>query len=122
MSNLRERLRISDARVREINDFLLDPNNEVVNAVLQLVEKFGGPEEINRKAEQARDLNRLIGRLKEKGSPHVKDLEWLTEQRDKGAFISVAGYRKKILGDKAATTRFNEDTAVTLEVNGRAGR
>jgi hypothetical protein len=117
MADLREKLRISEERVREINDFLLDPKNEVVNAVIELVEKYGGPEAINKKAAEARKLDNLIGRLKDSGSPYFKDIEWLIDQREKGAFTSIADYRKRILGDKAATTKFNTDNAVTLEIS-----
>ena len=117
MANLREKLRISEDHIREINDFLLDPENVIVNALIELVEKYGGPEAINKKAEEARKLGNLIGRLKDSGSPYHADIEWLIEQREKGAFTSIADYRKRILGDKAATTKFNTDNAVTLEIS-----
>jgi hypothetical protein len=117
MSDLRNRLRIPEERVKELNDFLLDPNNEVINAVIQLVEKYGGPEAINKKAAEAREFNSLMGRLKESGSPYYKDIEWLIEQRDKGAFVTKDDYRKKILGDQAASTKFDKQNAVTLEIS-----
>ena len=117
MSQLRERLRIPASRLEEINRFLLDPGNQLVNDLVQLVEKFGGPEAINGKAKAARELPRLLGRLKDSGSPYLKDVEWLIQQRDKGAFVSVADYRKRVLQDQTASTRFNEKNAVTLEVS-----
>jgi len=112
---LREKLKISEKRLKEINDFLLDPNNSVINDLLKVVEKYGGPEEINRKAEESRKLPNLLNRLKEIKSPYLKDVEWLIEQRDSGAFISVAGYRKNILGNKSI--KFNEENPVTLEIS-----
>jgi hypothetical protein len=48
---------------------------------------------------------------------YARDLEWLAEQRDKNAFISVADYRQKVLGGKAASTKFADDFAVTLEIS-----
>ena len=117
MSNLRERLKISEERLREVNDFILDLENELINSLLELVEKYGGPEEINRKATEARKLENLLTRLKEEKSPYLADLHWLTEQRDSGAFIKLADYRKKILGDAAEGTPFNEANAVTLEIS-----
>ncbi len=117
MSDLRQKLRISEEHVKAINDFLLDPNNEVVNEVLKLVEKFGGPEEINRKAREARKLENLMARLKESGSSYLADVEWLIEQRDKGAFISKADYRRKVLGEKADSVQFDTEHAVTLEIS-----
>ena len=117
MSILREKLKISEERLKEVNDFLLDPNNRVINDLLKLVEKYGGVEEINRKAEEARSLPNLLKRLKETKSPYLKDIEWLMEQRDNGAFISVADYRKNILGDKVHTMEFKDKMAVTLEIS-----
>jgi len=46
MTDLRERLKISEERLKEVNDFILDPNNELINKLLEIVEKYGGPEEI----------------------------------------------------------------------------
>jgi bifunctional DNA-binding transcriptional regulator/antitoxin component of YhaV-PrlF toxin-antitoxin module len=115
--SLQDKLKITDDRLAEVNALLLDPNNALVGELLALVEKYGGPEAINKKATEARKLDNLLGRLAEEKSPYVKDLEWLTAQRDAGAFISVADYRAKILGDAAATTTINEDNAVTLEIS-----
>ncbi len=118
MSNdLRSKLTIESKRLNEINTFLMDPENKLVNDLLKIVEKYGGPDKINKKAKEAGKVENLINRLKEKNSPFVKDLEWLIEQRDKEAFISVDEYRKKILEDKASETDFNEDFAVTLEIS-----
>jgi len=113
----RNKLRIPEARLQEINALLLDPKNQAVNAFLEVVARYGTPEEINRKAAEARKLPNLLARLKTLNSPYVKDLEWLSEQRDKGAFISIADYRRKILGDRAATMKFDEHFAVTLEIS-----
>ena len=117
MANLRERLKISEERLREVNDFILDPENELINSLLEVVEKYGGPEEINRKATEARKLENILTRLKEEKSPYLTDLQWLTDQRDSGAFIKLADYRKKILGDTAEGMAFNETNAVTLEIS-----
>ena len=114
--NLRDRLKISNKRFKEINDFLLNPRNEQVKQILTLVEKFGGPEEINRKAEKARDLDNLLSRLKRSKSPYYDDVMWLKEQRDNKAFISIKDYRKKILG-KNSKKKINNRNAVTLEIS-----
>ncbi len=115
MDDLRQRLTISPAHVAEINAMILDPNCEVVNALLDVVRKHGGPEAINRKATEARQLPRLLERLKASGSPYFADVEWLTRERDRGAFVTVADYRKRILGKE--TKRFDERHPVTLEVS-----
>jgi hypothetical protein len=116
-SNLRNRLAISPGRLDEINALLLDPSSRVVNDFLAVVDKYGSVEEINHKATESRQLPNLLGRLREVGSPYLADLEWLTEQRDRGAFISVADYRRRVLGDRANHMDFQEDLAVTLEIS-----
>jgi len=81
------------------------------------VAKYGTVEEINRQAAEARALPNLMARLEESGSSYFKDVEWLIEQRDKEAFISVADYRRKVLGEVADTMTFKDDFAVTLEIS-----
>ena len=115
--DMQSKLAIEDRRLDEINAFLMDPKNKLVSDLLAVVKKYGGPDEINRKAREAGKVENLMEILKEKKSPYIKDLEWLIEQRDKGAFITVDEYRKKILGDKVKEMKFNEDFAITLEIS-----
>lgn len=115
--DIRNKLAIKDKRLDEINAFLMDPANKLVNNLLTVIEKYGGSEEINRKARKASKIENLMARLREKGSPYLEDLKWLIEQRNMGNFITVDEYRKKILGDKAQEMNFNEDFAVTLEIS-----
>jgi len=117
MDDLRQRLTISPEHVGEINAMILDPKCEVVNAFLDVVRKHGSPEAINRKAAEARQLPRLLERLKASGSPYVADVEWLTRERDRGAFVTIADYRRGILGERAKTTRVDERHPVTLEIS-----
>jgi len=114
---IRRKLIIEKRRLDEINDFLMDPDNKIINDFLDIVGKYGTPDEINSKAKESGEIDNLMSRLKEKNPSYVKDLEWLIEQRDKGAFITVDEYRRKILGDKAKNMKFNEDFAVTLEIS-----
>jgi len=113
--DLRKKLQITAKRFKEINDFLLDPKNEQVSAILKLVKKFGGPEAINHKAAEARKLENLLARLEKENSPYLKDVKWLMARRDAGAFVSMKDYREKILG--GAKKKFNERNAVTLEIS-----
>lgn len=117
MSDLRNQLKISTECLNKINDFILDENNKLINELITIVEKYGGPEQINRKAEEARKLENLLARLKEDGSPYLSDVEWLIRQRDSGAFIKISDYRKKLLGEAAESMSFNEENAVTLEIS-----
>ncbi len=114
---LRERLRISEERLAELNSLLTDPNSRVVTDFLAVVAKYGTPEEINHKAAEARDLGRLMGRLQEVNPSYAADLAWLMEQRDRGAFTSVADYRRKVLGGRAESMVFADAFAVTLEIS-----
>lgn len=111
------KLKIEEERLGEINEFLLKKDNPLIGSLLEILDNHGGAQQINRKAEEARKLESLVGRLEKKKSPFVQDLEWLTKQRDRKAFTSIADYRKRILGKEAATIRFDESFAVTLEIS-----
>ena len=102
---LRARLRIPHSRLDDINALLLDPDLRVVNDLLDVVAKYGTPEEINAKAAKARDLDNLMTRLAEHDCCYLDDLIWLQKQRDEGAFVTEAEYRRQVLGDRAATDR-----------------
>jgi len=117
MTDIRDRLRIAPDKLNSINDILLNPDMTVINDFLEVVGKYGTPEEINAKANKARKLENLLALVKKTNPDHLKDLEWLQEQRDKSAFISVKDYRKKILGEKAEEMVFADDFAVTLEIS-----
>jgi len=117
MSDLRQKLAIDEAALRQINDLLLSPESAVINEFLAIVEKHGGPETINAKAAEARELPSLMARLKERGSSYADDVAWLIEQRDAGAFVSIEDYRAKVLGDQAGSVVFNERHPVTLEIS-----
>jgi hypothetical protein len=116
-SDLRQKLRISEQQLDQVNALLLDPSSRVVNDFLEVVAKYGTPEEINRQAEEARKFDNLMGRLRASNSPYVADLEWLIEQRDQNVFISVGDYRRLILGDRADQIEFADEFAVTLEIS-----
>jgi len=116
MVNLRHRLKAGENRLREINRFLLDPDNELIEKLLALVERRGGPKQINRQAAKAGKLSSLLRRLKEQRSPYLADLKWLAGQRDRGAFIGLKDYYQRVLGDKAGSG-VEEKNAVTLEIS-----
>ena len=114
---LRAKLRIPNERLDAINDLLLDPNTRVVNDLLDVIAKYGTPETINRKAASARQLDSLLLRLAERDCEYLDEIQWLTAQRDAGAFISETEYRRNVLGDRAAEMTFGDDFAVTLEIS-----
>lgn len=115
--HLRQLLEIPAARLEEINEALLDPDTRAINDFLQVVARYGTPDEINRKAEQARDLKTLLVRVEEVKPEYLEDLYRLEEQRNEGAFITVPEYRRKVLGEKAGGMQFPDEFAVTLEIS-----
>ncbi len=115
--SLRQRLRIPPDRLDALNALLLSPDMRVVDDFLAVVDKYGTPAEINRRAAAARALPALRQRVAETQPAYLADLDWLEEQRDRGAFVSAADYRRQVLGARSAAMTFADDYAVTLEVS-----
>ena len=116
-TDLRERLHIPAARIEDLNRTLLDPDSKVVGDFLEVVAKYGSPEEINRKAAQAGSLDRLLEIVRQAHPANHERLMWLTEQRDSGAFIRMQDYREQVLGPAVGKHRFDPRYAVTLEIS-----
>jgi len=116
-SDLRHRLAIPGDRLNDLNAFLVDPASRIVNDLLAVVARYGTPEEINRRAREAGALPALLDRVRTATPQYLADLDWLTEQRDRGAFVSVADYRRAVLGNRADAMTFRDDLAVTLEIS-----
>ena len=114
--DLRNRLRIAPERWRELNAFLVAPDNHVVGRVVELVERFGGPDEITGRHAEARKLSRLLHRLDEMASPYLADLDWLAAQRAARTFVPLAEYRARRLGERDVG-RIDRRHAVTLEIS-----
>ncbi len=117
VDDLRSRLKISESRLAKINSLITDPNSRVIGDFLEIIHKHGTVAEINAKARESRKLPNLMARLEDQGSSYVADLEWLSQQRDKGSFISIADYRRQVLGDRADSMAFKDELAVTLEIS-----
>ncbi len=116
-NSLNEMLKIPADRLDAINAVLVDPNSKMMKAFMDVVAKYGTPDEINHKAQEARQYENLFKKVEERNPAYLKDLQWLSEQREQGKFISVAKYRQKVLGEAAKTTKFKDEFAVTLEVS-----
>ena len=117
MKDLKKSLTISNQTLKEINKFLVSEQNPVIDNLIDIVEKYGGVKEINRKAHESRRIENLLNRLEKTNSPFLNDLIWLQEQRDDKNFISLDEYKKKILGENAGSVEFDESLAVTLEIS-----
>ncbi len=116
-ADVRRRLAIPASRLDELNALLLDPEARVVNDILAVIARYGTPEEINRRAQAAGALPALLERVGATHPDYAADLGWLAAQRDRGAFVSVAEYRRGVVGAQADSTAFRDDLAVTLEVS-----
>jgi len=117
MARLLKKLEIPQGHLQAVNDVFLDGNMQVMKDFLSVVAKYGTPEEINKKHLKARKLQNLFKQVEEKAPDYLKDLNWLIEQRDNGAFIPVKDYRRRVLGDAADSMKFRKKSAVTLEVS-----
>ena len=115
--DLRERLAIRPDRLADLNAFLLDPESRVVTDILDVIARYGSPEEINRKAREAGKLPALLDRVRATHPDYLADLAWLAAARDGGAFVGVPEFRRGVLGDRADSMFFRDDLAVTLEVS-----
>jgi len=117
LTDIKKNLLISDDKLKAINDFFIKEDNPIIDSLLAVVDKFGGVDEINKKANEARQLDNLLAKLEKKKPDYAKDIDWLIDERDKESFISITDYRKKILGSKYADMTFDDSTAVTLEIS-----
>jgi len=117
MTDLRKLLEIPPGRLEAINEVLLNPDLTVIEDFLEVVEKYGTPEEINGKAQEARQMDNLLAKVQETNPNHLEDLEWLQEKVAGGGFISEQDYRRKLLGDQVDEMDFADDFAVTLEIS-----
>jgi len=114
MTNLKDLLKIDQKDLDIVNNLITNTDTKVVKDLCDLVEKFGGAETINQKAEAARKPGVLMQKLVDMNSPYVADLEWLIEQKENNAFVSMDEYCKNLGTDKASVDFTN---AVTLEVS-----
>lgn len=114
---LRQRLRIPPDHLEIVNELLLDPDLQVLDNVLSIVEKYGSPEEINHKAEMAGQLPTLLEHVRRKQPRYLEDLNWLIARRDNHEFVNEATYRRRVLGEQAYRVALDEAHPVTLEIS-----
>ena len=117
MESLRDLLGMRVEDLEEVNRALTSPDNPLVSGLLDVIARYGTPAEINARATEARRLPNLLARLEESGSPYLADLRRLIGERDRGAFVPMAEYRRRVLGERAAEVAFDERRAVTLEIS-----
>ena len=106
-----------EAAAGELNAYLASPDNPLIQDVQRIINKYGRPEDINQRARAARQLEGIMERLRNMDSPYQKDLEWLAQMRDRGAFVSLSEFKALALGEGAGTASLLEENAVTLEIS-----
>ena len=111
------RLRLPPERLEQINSALFTPDLRVMQDFLDVVEKYGSPEQINSQSESARQLPVLLEKVRATRPGYLADLEWLAQQRDAGAFIRISDYRRRLLGARLDQLSFDPARAVTLEIS-----
>ncbi len=114
---MKENLRFDPSAVEAVSRYLIDPSNPVVSRLLEVMAPYGTPEEINAKARAAGELDNLLGRLEAERSPYLSDVLWLRERRDSGDFVSLAEYRRSVVGSDLEISKEAEGRAVTLEIS-----
>ncbi|GAB4505412.1 MAG: hypothetical protein Fur0043_24070 [Anaerolineales bacterium] len=117
MTAIQKLLKISPDKLEAVNAVFLDADTQVMKDFLELVARYGTPEEINARAQEAGKLENLLKQVEKTRPEYLADLQWLTEQRQRGHFVSVAEYRQKVLGEAAQGMKFKDESAVTLEVS-----
>ncbi len=112
-ASLLRRLYLDPRHVERINAALFRPDLRAFADFLDVVKKYGAPEEINAKAEEAGKLSNLEEAVAKIRPEYLADLNWLKEQVEQQSFIRIADYRKKITD----RTDFNETNPVTMEIS-----
>ncbi len=111
---MNEKLRIDRRALDQVNGFLLQEDNPVIGDLLKIVEKYGGPQTINRLAQENGRLEKLLERVKAKNGRYADELAWLLEQKEAKRFISIDEYKQRA---GAPAPRVDGSFVVTLEIS-----
>lgn len=111
---VKEKLVIDSNVLNEINKFLTKKGNPVIDEIIKIVDKYGGPKKINNLAQENGKIEILMEKLQHKKPEYVDQLNWLIEQRDGKKFISMDEYKNKI---NASKDMIDESYKVTLEIS-----
>ena len=114
---LLQRLYLDSEQVKTINEAIFDPELLAMSEFLDVVEKYGSPDEINSLASKAREYSTIEALVRKIRPEYLADLNWLRQQAVSGSFITIADYRRRILGPQAEMPPILEDNPVTLEIS-----
>ncbi len=111
---MKGKLAIDSKVLNEVNKFLTKESNPVIDEIIKIVDKYGGPKKINDLAQKNGKIEMLMEKLQQKKPEYVDQLNWLREQRDGKKFISMDEYKNKINAPKDV---IDESYKVTLEIS-----
>jgi hypothetical protein len=112
-----QKMHIPPGCIDKINDAIFNPDQQVIKNFLDVVLKYGTPDEINARATEAGRLSSLEAQVARVHPEYLEDLSWLQEHVERRSFIRISEYRRNILGDRVETMTFKEETPVTLEIS-----
>ena len=107
------RLYLDPHHIEQINAAIFKTDLRIFSDFLDVVEKYGTPDEINAKAAEAGKLSNLESIIGKVHPEYLTDLQWLKEQVKDRSFSSISDYRKKVTG----RINFDEANPVTLEIS-----
>lgn len=111
---MKQLLKIDATALDSINELLLSDDNPVIEDLIRIVDRHGGPESINKAARENGRLENLLEMVRTKSPRYAEDLSWLIEQKDSRKFISLEEFKKK----SGAPTALKDDSyQVTLEIS-----
>ncbi len=108
---------LSSGAFKFIKGFVSDRKNEIFSPVLEIVDKFGGVNEINKRAKEVRKYDVIISKLDKINPLFLEKLRWLERLINKDDFISVDDYVKAVTRGKFSKEDLNWDYAITLEIS-----
>ncbi|MGE4413195.1 MAG: hypothetical protein AB7E45_05880, partial [Candidatus Caldatribacteriota bacterium] len=76
---MKEKLEIDYQALNEVNQFLTKKDNPVIDKMIKIVDKYGGPQKINDLAQKNGKIEVLMEKLRSKKPEYVDQLNWLME-------------------------------------------
>ncbi len=111
---MKDKFAINFKVIDEINEFFTEKNNPVIDEIIKIVDKYGGPQKINSLNQQNGTVEVLIEKLRNKKPEYFDQLNWLIEQRESKKFINMEEYKSRINTPK---DMLDESYEVTLEIS-----
>ncbi|NLL62388.1 MAG: hypothetical protein GX240_06420 [Candidatus Atribacteria bacterium] len=111
---MKDKFTINFKVIDEINEFFTEKNNPVIDEIIKIVDKYGGPQKINSLSQQNGTVEVLIEKLHNKKPEYFDQLNWLIEQRESKKFINMEKYKSRINTPK---DMLDESYEVTLEIS-----